>query len=138
MVPATKITLIPNSPAFLLGLAAVRGKVLGVIDASKRYGLPNSLNGYFLVCMVRGNLTAISIDQPIFAGQLYVRELPDSEKEKLRAKFSMDPKFVNGAYEIFQTTDDAGATQSSGIYTLSVEPDLFVSAEMASKVGEAA
>ena len=35
-------------------------------------------------------------------------------------------------------SDDAGATQSSGIYTLSVEPDLFVSAEMASKVGEAA
>lgn len=38
VVSSTVITPIPNSPPFLLGLSAVRGKIMGVIDAGKQIG----------------------------------------------------------------------------------------------------
>lgn len=138
VVPSSAVTAIPNSPPFLLGLAAVRGKVMGVIDASRRYGLGNGLGAYFLVCLVRGNVTAISIDRPVLAGLLKLRELDSSELELTRSISGVDMKFVRSGYEILELIDESGAIQSTGIRCVCVDPDLFVSAEMASRVGEAA
>jgi len=138
VVPSNSITKIPNSPHFLLGLSAVRGKVMGVIDAGLRYGLGTALNAFFLVCRVRGNLTAITIDRALFAGELSVRELAPDELELARSLSGVDSKFVRGGFEILEKIDEAGATRSTGTRCVCVDPDLFVSAEMASRLGEAA
>jgi chemotaxis signal transduction protein len=138
VVPSSAITRIPNSPPFLLGLSAVRGRVMGVIDASRRYGLPASLNSYFMVCHVRGNLTAIAIDRPLLAGALQVCDLDELELELLRSQCGVDAKFVKGGFEVLEVMDESGATRSTGTRCLTVDPDLFVSAEMASRIGEVA
>jgi chemotaxis signal transduction protein len=138
VVTSSPITPIPNSPPFLLGLSAVRGKVMGVIDAARRYGLGPGLSAYFMVCNVRGNATAISIDRPVLAGALLLRDLDATELELTRSASGIDGKFVRGGYEILELADESGATQSTGVRCLYVDSDLFVSAEMASRVGEAA
>lgn len=138
VVPSNVITRTPASPPFLLGLSAVRGKVMGVIDAARRWGLPPSLRAYFLVCQVRGNITAVTIDRPVLAGALVTRDLDQFDLELLRSRSKLDTKFIKGAFEVLEAVDESGATRATGIQCLAVDPDLFVSAEMASKVGEAA
>lgn len=136
VVPATQITPIPNSPPFLLGLAAIRGKIMGVIDASKRYGIGPSLNTYFMVCKVRGNLTAISVDRAVFAGLAPLRPLSDEEKVALYRKTKVDAKFLRLAYELMEAKEESASPVSTGHNFFEIDPDLFVSAEMASRVGE--
>ncbi len=138
VVPANVITCVPNCPPFLLGLSAVRGKVMGVIDAARRYGIKPGPCAYFLVCHIRGNITAITIDRAIVAGAVSVRVLEPAERSSLYAKAKIDEKFLKGAFELLEKIDDQGTTQSTGTFCMSVDPDLFVSAEMASRVGEAA
>lgn len=137
VVPCSTITPIPNSPPFLRGLAAVRGKIMGVIDSAIRWGMRPTINSYFLVCHVRGNLTAITIDRPIVAGRLDRRQLDAVEAELLRSQCGLDQKFVRGAWELLELTGDSGQVSATGMCFLEVDPDLFVSAEMASRVGEA-
>jgi len=137
VVPSSMITQIPNSPPFLLGLAAVRGKVMGVIDCARRFNLLLSLKSYFMVCHVRGNLTAVTIDRPLMAGMVPLRELDGIELEALRSSSGVDAKFLQGGYELLEVFDESGQTRSTGTQFLAVHPDLFVSAEMASRVGEA-
>lgn len=138
VVPASAITRIPNSPHFLLGLAGVRGKVMGVIDSARRYGLPVSLKSFFMVCHVRGNLTAVTIDRPVIAGLVPLRPLEAAELEEQKKKAGLDRKFVKAGFELLEIMDESGQTRATGIKFLQVDPDLFVSAEMASRVGEAA
>jgi hypothetical protein len=138
VVPSSIITRVPNTPPFLLGLAAVRGKVMGVIDCALRFGLALSLKSYFMVCHVRGNLTAITIDRPVVAGMVPLRPLEPGELLILRANCGVDEKFLTGAgYELLEVIDDSGQTRPTGTQFLEVNPDLFVSNEMASRVGEA-
>ncbi len=136
VVPCSTITPIPNSPSFLRGLAAVRGRVMGVIDCALRYGMPATINSYFLVCQVRGNVTAITIDRPVVAGLIDRRELNGSETEALRARCGVDIKFVKSAWELLERMEKSETLAGTGKYFLEVDPDLFVSAEMASRVGE--
>ncbi len=138
VVPSNSVTAIPSSPPFLLGLSAVRGKVMGVIDAAHRYGIRAGLNAYFVVCQVRGNSTAITIDRAIVAGAVYTRDLDAAGTELLQKKSTVNRKFIKGAFELLEKVDDLGATRPTGLLCLEVHPDLFVSAEMASRVGEAA
>jgi chemotaxis signal transduction protein len=137
VVPASQITPIPNSPPFLLGLASIRGKIMGVIDASRRYGIGPSLNTHFMVCRVRGNLTAVSIDRPVFAGTAPLRELNDQEKVALYRKNKVNAKFLRIAYELMEKPEENAEPVSTGHNFFEIDPDLFVSAEMASRVGEA-
>lgn len=137
VVPANIITPIPNSPPFLLGLSAIRGKIMGVIDAGKRYGIAPTLNSHFMVCRVRGNLTAITIDRPLLAGNLPVRELNANEIEVILKKVGVDKKFIAGGYELMEIIEGQSAAQPTGRFFLQIQADLFVSAEMASRVGEA-
>ena len=134
VVPISKITPVPRAPFFLLGLASVRGRVVGVIDGAKRFGMGQGANKYFMICSVRGNLTAITIDRAVVAGDLLVRELEQTEKEQLRESISVDGKFLNAAYEILDVTETE--TIPTGRHFFEVNSDLFVSDEMAIKVGE--
>jgi len=136
VVPASAVTKIPNSPPFLLGLASVRGKVMGVIDAARRYSIGPGLSSHFMVCRVRGNLTAIAIDRPVVAGLVPVRPLKSTELEEYRVKCKVDSKFLKEGYELFEKEANDQPPKATGIYFLQVDADLFVSAEMASKVGE--
>lgn len=135
VVPAAQYTRVPNSPPFFLGLTAVRGKVIGVIDAARRYRLGPSLNSHYVVCYVRGNLTAIAIDRPIIAGDVLLKEFTAAQTQSMVEKAKVDPKFVKGGFEVLETSD-SGEVSSTGIEYCEVDPDLFVSAEMASKIGE--
>lgn len=137
VVPASQVTQIPNSPPFLLGLAAVRGKVMGVIDAAKRYNIGPTLSAHFMVCRVRGNLTAITIDRPLIAGEVPLRPLTNDEIVALYKKSGVDKKFLKAAYELFEPGADGEAAKPTGRRFFEVDADLFVSAEMASKTGEA-
>lgn len=137
VVPASQVTSIPNSPPFLLGLAAVRGRVMGVIDAAKRYRIGPSLGTHFLVCQVRGNLTAILIDRPVIAGEVQLRPLADEETASLHQKTGVDKKFLREAFEVMEGGDDGTPVTATGHRFFEVDADLFVSAEMASKTGEA-
>ncbi len=137
VIPASKITAIPNSPPFFLGLAAVRGRVMGVVDAAKRYGLQAGHNSHFLICRVRGNLTAVAIDRPVVAGMVPVRSLEGSEIEELRAQTVVDKKFLKNGFELLEVTIEGAPAQSTGRKFWSIDADLFVSAEMAGRVGEA-
>ncbi len=137
VVPASQITQIPNSPPFLLGLAAVRGRIMGVIDASLRYNIGPALASHFLVCRVRGNLTAITIDRPVMAGEMALRPLAKEEILALYEKSGVDKKFLKAAYELLEPAADGEAPKASGHQFFEINADLFVSAEMASKTGEA-
>lgn len=137
VVPASTVTEIPNSPPFLLGLASVRGKVVGVIDAARRYGIGPGLNSHFMVCRVRGNLTAVAIDRPVVAGLVPVRVLEMKEYTELKTKCRVDEKFLKGGFELLEVKEEGAAPESTGIRFTEVETDLFVSVEMASRVGEA-
>lgn len=137
VVPANKITPIPNSPDFLLGLSAVRGKIMGVIDAGRRYGIAPTLNSHFMVCKVRGNLTAITIDRPLLAGNLPLRKMSSVEIEVLLKRVGFNKKFIKGAYELLEIEEKQKEPKATGRFFLEIDADLFVSAEMASRVGEA-
>jgi chemotaxis signal transduction protein len=136
VVPCNSITAVPDSPPFLLGLSAIRGKVLAVIDAAKRYGIGPSLSSHFMICKVRGNLTAITIDRPVIAGAIQVKELGEAELESLIIKSRVPKKFVQGAFELLENPADGVPAAATRIRFLGVNADLFVSAEMASKIGE--
>jgi chemotaxis signal transduction protein len=136
VIPASPITPIPNSPNFLLGLAAVRGRAMGVIDAARRYGLGPAFNTFFMVCQVRGNSTAVAIDRPVVAGAVPVKELSPEQIALLIARTKIDQKFVTGGFELFEAGADGTEATSTGVQFLTVEADLFVSNEMASRIGE--
>ncbi|MGE3263481.1 MAG: chemotaxis protein CheW [Bacteriovoracia bacterium] len=136
VIPASQITPIPNSPNFLLGLAAVRGRAMGVIDAAKRYGIGPAFNAYFLVCQVRGNSTAVAIDRPVVAGAVPTRVLSPEQVAELIKRARIDQKFVKGGYELFEAGADGAPATSTGVHFLEVDADLFVSNEMASRLGE--
>jgi chemotaxis signal transduction protein len=137
VVPAVSVTPTPQSPPFFLGLAAVRGRVMGVIDSAKRYRLGPSLSKYFLVCRVRGNLTAITIDRAIFAGELDVQRKSSLELEKLAGKMGIDLKFCKDSFSVLAKDEEGKLNGLIELDFLEIDPDLFVSAEMASRVGEA-
>jgi len=136
VLPAAAITQVPNSPPFLMGLAGVRGKVMGVINGAARYGLSPSLCSHFIICKVRENITAIAVDRPVLAGQMKVRKVDELEKNDLQKNIQVDPKFLREAYELIQETEDKNLI-STGRKFFEIDANLFVSDEMASKVGEA-
>lgn len=137
VVPSSAITPVPNSPPFLLGLASVRGRVMGVIDAALRYGIGPALNSHFLVCRVRGNLTAITIDRPLVAGAMPVRLLNETEYAKLKNACRVDEKFLKSGFELLEVPEENAEPRPTGLFFAEVAADLFVSAEMASRIGEA-
>jgi chemotaxis signal transduction protein len=136
VVPSSSVTRVPNSPPFLLGLAAIRGKIVGVIDAARRYGVGPGLNSHFMVCKVRGNLTAVAIDRPLVAGSVPVRELSPNEYLNHLNTSKVDRKFLKAGFELLEVEAEGAPPKPTGTFFSEVDADLFVSNEMASKVGE--
>ena len=135
VVPATAYTRVPNAPPFFLGLTSVRGKIVGVIDAAKRYNIGPSLNSHYVVCYVRGSLTAIAVGHPVIAGDIPLRSFSDEETKGLVQESKVDSKFIKAGYEVLERQED-GNIKSTGVNFCEIDPDLFVSNEMASKIGE--
>lgn len=135
VIPATRATPLPKSPPFLCGLAAVRGRVFAVIDAAKRYGVGPALSSFYLICKVRENLTAVAIDRPVNAGKMHYRDLTPEERSVVTEKSKIPAKFIDGAIEIL-AEGESGETTPSGRFVQIINPDLFVSDEMASRLSE--
>lgn len=135
VVTAGDVTPVPQSPLFFLGLAAVNGRIMGVIHAALRYGFPKGFSNFFMICKVRGNSTAIAIDRPLNASKFEVCDLSEAEKIDLLKKNNINEKFVKNAFELFKE-DENGVVSSMNQKILLIEPDIFVSAEMASRIGE--
>lgn len=135
VVPASTVTSVPHSPSFLMGLAAVRGKVMGVINGAARFRLPASLCQYFMVCRVRGNLTAVAIDRAYEASNFGLLPLKPTEKDDFLRATKISDKFIMQGYEVMQK-DEENHWKTTGRRFFEVNADLFVSDEMASRVGE--
>lgn len=136
VVPKTPVTPVPAAPNFLVGLASVRGQILGVIDAALRMNLSKGSGSQFMVCKVRGNLTAIAIDGAVTAGSLPVKFLSESAVVEMKKNININEKFLGQAYELFELAEnnEVGATTGRKFFLLNT--DLFVSDEMAGRVGE--
>ena len=61
---------------------------------------------------------------------------PVPEIEVLLKKVGVDRKFFRGGYELLEIAEGQAEAKRTGRYFLEIEADLFVSAEMASRVGE--
>lgn len=132
ILPATEITPIPKSARFVLGLAAVRGRIMSVIDGGLRLGVQRRKSKYFAVCHVRGNTTAVLIDQPYEAKNLAVRALEKSDMEFLLTRHKLNPKMFNGGWEILEQKE--GRWTLTGRKLLEINADQFVSDQMASQI----
>ncbi len=136
VVQASTVTALPKAPPFLLGVAAVRGRILGVIDAAKRYGVGPALSGYYMVCKVRETVAAVAIDRPLNAGTLMVEDLPPEEAEAVIQATGIPRKFLKGAFEIFEGSAKNG-WERTGVKAVSIDADLFISDEMAVRLAGA-
>ncbi len=138
VVAASQITVVPDAPPFLLGLAAVRGQILAVIDAAKRFKLTHGKGKQFLVCKVRENLTAIVIDAAVIAGNLPIEDLSPEEEAALRVQSNIPEKFLGRGYSLHEIAESDVAGPATGRKILFINCDLFVSDEMASRIEEVA
>ncbi len=129
---ATEITPIPKTANFVLGIAAVRGKIMTVIDGGLRLGISQENKDYFAVCQVRGNETAIVIDKPLEAKNLAVRELDNRELDFLLGRHKLNAKLFHSGWEILEKRDDRWST--TGRKLLEINADQFVSDQMASQI----
>lgn len=137
VVPVTRITPVPRSASFVVGLASVRGKIMSVIDASKRLKLRAGLRKYFLLCLVRGNLTAIVIDRPIEVNEFGLRPWPSGNINRFLQKIGLDPKFTFGGWQMYRKPPEDAADQrfiETKRTFIELNPDQFVSDQMASQV----
>lgn len=132
VLPASEITKIPKTAGFVLGIAAVRGRIMSVIDGSKRLGIGGKDSDYFAVCHVRGNVTAILIGRPLEAKSLPVATLSENEKNYIFTRHKLYPKMFNGGWEILEERD--ARYVSSGRKLLEINADQFVSDQMASQI----
>jgi purine-binding chemotaxis protein CheW len=73
VVPTLEITPVPNSPAYILGLINLRGKVLPVLDLEKKFQLPRETQA------VHQHIMVAESEQKILFGVLV-----DKVKEVLR------------------------------------------------------
>lgn len=132
VIPATEITPIPKTARFVLGIAAVRGQIMSVIDGGLRLGISSHKSEYFAVCHVRGNETAVLIDQPLEAKDLHLCSLGQSDYEFLLNRYKLNGKLFNGAWEILEKRSERWLP--TGRKILEVNADQFVSDQMASQI----
>ncbi len=76
IVPASPITALPNMPAFLLGLAGVRGELVSVIDLAELHGRGQTgASSYFAVLEAAGRLVALRIETVVGFRDVYEDEV---------------------------------------------------------------
>ncbi len=132
ILPASEITSVPKTAQFVLGLAAVRGKIMSVIDGGLRLRIQRQGTSYFVVCHVRGNTTAVLINRPLEAKNLSVKKIESSDVERILARHKLNPKMFSAAWEILKKKDSHWS--ETGRKFLEINTDQFVSDQMASKI----
>lgn len=107
-VPATGVTPLPSLPDCVLGVAALRGRIMTVVDGAQRFSLGMGLRRYFAVCRVNGRSTALAIDDPIVAHEIPVRELDQAEATLQLAQMGLSPDVVLKVYEWLEGDAETG------------------------------
>lgn len=128
------VTPIAGTAAFVKGLSAVRGRIMSVIDGGMRLGIPKSMDQHYVICRVRGNQTAVSIERPIEAGQLCVRKLAPEEMNARLAERRLNPRLFAACWRIYAQEREHGPWQPTNRVFFEVEADQFVSDQMASQL----
>ena len=102
IVELTKITKVPRCPEYMLGIINLRGMVLPVIDARKKFGLPTAeytVNTCILVLEVTIG------DDNILVGSLVdgVKEVIEIEENEIKDPptigFSQQNQFITGVFK---------------------------------------
>ncbi|HEY9125445.1 MAG TPA: chemotaxis protein CheW [Bacteroidales bacterium] len=101
IVELTKITKVPRTPEYMLGIINLRGMVLPVVDARKKFGMPETeitTNTCILVIEVtvlnKNLLVGLMVD-----GVKEVVEIDASQvKEPPSVGFGNNNRFINGVY----------------------------------------
>lgn len=128
------ITPIPGTAKFVKGLAAVRGKIMSVIDGAIRLGLNGRGDDHFVICRVRGNQTAVTIDRPIEAGSLSVRRLAPAETQARLTEKKLNTRLFAASWRLYSREREDGPWKPTDRVFFEIEPDQFVSDQMASQL----
>ena len=134
VLTCSPITPIPGTAKFVKGLAAVRGKIMSVIDGGLRLGIPVKSDEHFVICRVRGNQTAVTIERPIEAGGLCVRRLAQSELSTRVNERKLNPRLFASAWRLYSREQEEDEWKPTDRIFLEVAPDQFVSDQMASQL----
>lgn len=129
VLPKSPATPIPRTAPFVRGIAAIRGRVMSVIDGGLRLGIPSMNDGHFIVCKVRGNLTAVTVERPLEAGLFQVKALSPVSTRVFLEDRRLPHRLFHAVWEI------PGTKQNPEIrYVPEVNADQLVSDRMASQI----
>lgn len=102
IVELSKITKVPRAPEYMLGIVNLRGMVLPVIDARKKFGLPETeytVNTCILVLEVVVNNKNVIVGA-LVDGVKEVIEIEDSEiKDPPSIGFNLNNYFITGVFK---------------------------------------
>lgn len=80
IVPMPRVTELPGLPAWILGVAQVRGRLVSVLDLGRWFGLEATLNPTSLVLIgSRSRLLGIAADAVLDARTVFADELPEDD-----------------------------------------------------------
>lgn len=137
VLPKSSTTPIPQTANFVRGVAAIRGRVMSVIDGGLRLGIPSMYDAHFIVCKVRGNLTAVTIEKPLEAGTMWVEKLSDFAAQDYLKKRGLPARLFSGVWQICRQ-NEFKEVQATGNYFAELNADQLVSDRMASQIGSVA
>lgn len=108
VLPAKELTLLPGTPAWVVGIMNVRGQVLAVLDVRKILQIPGSgISDLNKVLIWRGHGRELGVLADAIAG---VRRLPLAELQPVGAAWSgLDDGRVRGVGPEHLVVLDAGA-----------------------------
>ena len=102
IIELSKITKVPRSPEYMIGIVNLRGIVLPVIDARKKFGLPEAeytVNTCILVLEVIVNNDTVLVGA-LVDGVKEVVEIEASEiKDPPTIGFNFNNYFITGVYK---------------------------------------
>lgn len=102
IVELTKITKVPRMPEYMLGIINLRGLVLPVIDARKKFGLPETeftVNTCILVLDVVINNKSILVGALVDAVKEVIEINENEIKDPPSIGFSYNNYFITGVYK---------------------------------------
>jgi purine-binding chemotaxis protein CheW len=83
VIRAVEITLLPKAPAVVLGVINVHGQVVSVVDARKRFRLPEremDLNDRFIIAHTSRRRIALVVDSVVAIKELAEQEMMETEE----------------------------------------------------------
>jgi len=138
IVELSKITKVPRAPEYMLGIVNLRGMVLPVVDARKKFGLPETeftVNTCILVLEVIVNNNAVSVGA-LVDGVKEVIEIATSDiMPPPSIGFNVNNYFITGVYKkteeelfimildmdtIFSTDEIVALNQHKGLQSVEI------------------